>query len=355
MNAEARSGAQPRRRRGQTGPRAITLQDVAGEAGVSVSTASRVLNGSEGSIPVRATKADAVRRAADRLGYRTNLFAQAMAKGQATVLGIALTDLTEWRTVSRGVKGYARSQGLAVISSWTDGDPLGEQVRVMLAQGVQTLVVSCSQDVRQDTDALAALSEFRDAGRGVCVLGCPVPGFSAVEDRSAAAAVRVASIAFAQGFRSPLVLGGGVGSVGRAMRARDAFLSTWREFGGDVDAAAGADVRSDEVVRATVSALTCTTRRTDFVFVVEPDLLDCAAAAAVDLGGGIGVAGVRYADRFADVPPGVIAVAVIDRVAAARRAAELASEAPHTGPTTTVEPLRVEFGPAGRLPAAASQ
>jgi LacI family transcriptional regulator, galactose operon repressor len=203
--ANGRSGP-IRRRRGQPGPRAVTLTEVAGEAGVSVSTASRVLNGSDGSIPVRAAKQEAVRLAAERLGYRTNVFAQAMAKGRTGVLGVALTapmDLAEWRAVSRGMSAYAHPQGLGVISSWTDATSLGEQVRVMLSQGVQTLVVSCSQDMTEDAEAVDALRDFRDAGRGVCILGCPVPGFSTVEDGSAAAAVRLASIASSRGSALP--------------------------------------------------------------------------------------------------------------------------------------------------------
>ncbi|MGA0563595.1 LacI family DNA-binding transcriptional regulator [Ancylobacter sp. VNQ12] len=57
----------------------ITLQDVAREAGVSLATADRVLNGRAG---VRGATADRVKDAVARLGYRPNLAAARLARGE---------------------------------------------------------------------------------------------------------------------------------------------------------------------------------------------------------------------------------------------------------------------------------
>lgn len=57
----------------------ITLQDVAREAGVSLATADRVLNGRAG---VRGVTAERVRDAVARLGYRPNLAAARLARGE---------------------------------------------------------------------------------------------------------------------------------------------------------------------------------------------------------------------------------------------------------------------------------
>lgn len=56
----------------------ITLQDVAREAGVSLATADRVLNGRAG---VRGVTVERVREAVARLGYRPNLAAARLARG----------------------------------------------------------------------------------------------------------------------------------------------------------------------------------------------------------------------------------------------------------------------------------
>lgn len=57
----------------------ITLQDVAREAGVSLATADRVLNGRAG---VRGVTAERVQAAVARLGYRPNLAAARLARGE---------------------------------------------------------------------------------------------------------------------------------------------------------------------------------------------------------------------------------------------------------------------------------
>jgi LacI family transcriptional regulator len=67
-----------------------TLTAVAKAAGVSVSTASVVLNRRVGSKPVSAEAADRVWMAADRLGYVANFHAQAMKIGRSQTIGIAI-------------------------------------------------------------------------------------------------------------------------------------------------------------------------------------------------------------------------------------------------------------------------
>lgn len=66
-----------------------TLDDVAAAAGVSRATASRVING----VPtVRAGSVDAVRRAADALGYRPNPAARSLARGRHDSIALLLTE-----------------------------------------------------------------------------------------------------------------------------------------------------------------------------------------------------------------------------------------------------------------------
>ncbi|GAA5201876.1 LacI family DNA-binding transcriptional regulator [Microbacterium jejuense] len=69
------------------------LSDVARAAGVSQSTASRVLNGSTRS--VRAENAARVRAAAANLGYSVDLRAQATARGLSSTVAIVVDALTD--------------------------------------------------------------------------------------------------------------------------------------------------------------------------------------------------------------------------------------------------------------------
>jgi LacI family transcriptional regulator len=68
----------------------VTLTDVAKAAGVSVATASMVLNPSKGAAKVGPERAERVRQAATRLGYVGNYHARAMQVGRAETIGLAL-------------------------------------------------------------------------------------------------------------------------------------------------------------------------------------------------------------------------------------------------------------------------
>lgn len=63
----------------------VTIMDIAEKAEVSPSTVSRVLRKSAGVAP---NKRDAVMRAVAELDYRPNIFAQGLASGQSTTIGV---------------------------------------------------------------------------------------------------------------------------------------------------------------------------------------------------------------------------------------------------------------------------
>ena len=68
-----------------TGRKKITIEDIAQQANVSISTVSRVLRKSSG---VAAKKRDAVLQAVADLDYRPNVFAQSLASGQSMTIGV---------------------------------------------------------------------------------------------------------------------------------------------------------------------------------------------------------------------------------------------------------------------------
>src|SRR5689334_3727204 len=71
----------------------VTLQDVAARAGVSLSTASRVL--SSGTRRVGKPLADRVHQAMAELGYTANLQARAVATGQSAMIGVVVHDIAD--------------------------------------------------------------------------------------------------------------------------------------------------------------------------------------------------------------------------------------------------------------------
>lgn len=100
---------------------AVTIIDVAKEAGVSKSAAARVL-------ARRGSASESTRRrvlaAAERLGYRPNQLARAMKSGTTNTIGIVVPDVAIpfFSAVLRGIADTARAAGFEVLVSNTDND-----------------------------------------------------------------------------------------------------------------------------------------------------------------------------------------------------------------------------------------
>jgi LacI family transcriptional regulator len=74
----------------QTKKRAVTIQDVAKAAGVSVSTVSRVLNGK---VDVASDTQDHILAVIDELGYTSNLAARSMRSRKKNLIGLVVPDI----------------------------------------------------------------------------------------------------------------------------------------------------------------------------------------------------------------------------------------------------------------------
>ena len=107
----------PRRRMAQiSAPPRVTSVDVARKAGVSQSTVSLVLSGkAAGRISARTE--EAVRAAAQELGYRPNVAARALRTGVARSVALVVPDITNpfFGRVLRGAQRAAQSAGYTVV------------------------------------------------------------------------------------------------------------------------------------------------------------------------------------------------------------------------------------------------
>jgi LacI family transcriptional regulator len=129
----------------------VTLQDVADRAGVSLTTASRVV--SEGPRKVGQQMISRVSQAVAELGYTANLQARAVATGQSNTIGVVVHDIADpyFSTIAAGLMEVADSRHLLVcLSSTSAGEP-GEReyVSLMRAQRARALILvgSRSDDV----------------------------------------------------------------------------------------------------------------------------------------------------------------------------------------------------------------
>lgn len=227
---------------------AATLHDVAREAGVSLATASRVLNGS--TRKVAESYRVRVEAAAEILGYTPNLSAQATARGTSAVIALIVADVADAAT-GRLIAGVARAAdeaGLALTVAVTDHDPEREirVVRALRGQRPRGLIVGASRVEDPDASILnAELEALSGTGGRVVMIGRGGSSAPAVEtdDRAGAAALgeelaglgyRVCAViaaaegiptfdARAEGFGDGFARGGGlITEVRRAGLSRDA-------------------------------------------------------------------------------------------------------------------------------------
>ena len=98
------------------GIRKVTIQDIAREANVSISTVSRALNNGDA---VTDEKREAVFRAVDKLGYQPNVFAQGLASGQSKTIGVLTPYISSpfYGEMMRGIVEGLFSSGYSVLFS----------------------------------------------------------------------------------------------------------------------------------------------------------------------------------------------------------------------------------------------
>jgi LacI family transcriptional regulator len=103
-----------------------SLADISRRAGVSIATASRVLNGS--SHPVSDVTRDRVLAAADELGYRPSVLARALVKRTSRIIGVIVGDIVDpyFAEIARGVADVAARAGHLTMVCNADRRPTSE-------------------------------------------------------------------------------------------------------------------------------------------------------------------------------------------------------------------------------------
>ena len=99
----------------------ITIYDVAREAGVSMATVSRVVNGNPNVKPVTRKKVNEV---IERLDYHPNAVARGLASKRSTTIGVILPDITQmfFASLARGIDDIASMYKYNIILENSDED-----------------------------------------------------------------------------------------------------------------------------------------------------------------------------------------------------------------------------------------
>ncbi|BDZ41390.1 hypothetical protein GCM10025865_06890 [Paraoerskovia sediminicola] len=123
----------------------MTLSDVAREAGVSLATASRAINGSATRV-VRPELRERVVETAERMGYMPDANAQAVARGRTTSVALIVHDIADpyFSSIAAGVAAAAEESGLVVTLASTQHSAERELafVELMRRQRARAIIVA---------------------------------------------------------------------------------------------------------------------------------------------------------------------------------------------------------------------
>lgn len=297
---------------------AVTLHDVARESGVSLATASRALNGS--ARKVNDEYRERVIAAARKLGYSTNLSAQAVAKGTTSTVALLVSDITDpyFSSIASGVIAASEAAGLVVTIAVTHRDPKRELelVRAMRGGRPRVMLLAGSRfDDEASHDALVAeLESFERTGGRVVMLSQRSLPFPTVQLDNRAGARSLAEELVGLGYRRFAVVHGPASLLTSADRVAG-FREGLAAHGVALDPALVVESAfTRDGGHAATLQLIDAHRDIDLVFAVN-DVMAIGASSAlrdrgIEPGADIGVAGFDDIPTVRDVSPAVTTVAV---------------------------------------------
>lgn len=295
---------------------AATLEDVARESGVSLATASRVLNGS--TRKVADSYRARVEAAAAHLGYSANLSAQATARGTSAVIALLVADIADpyFGQLASGVARGAEEAGLVVTIAITDRDPAREVrvVRALRGQRPRGLILAASRGTESPADDLdAELAALMATGGRVVALGAGAGDVRSVPIDNHDGARALAAALIGSGYRNAVLLG-----AHRGVRTSDDRIA------GFAEGFTSGDGRIDRILRGGFSreageqmmrqALADGVPPGTVVFAIS-DIVAIGALGAIratgrEVGGDVALAGFDDIPTSRDVTPGLTTVRI---------------------------------------------
>ncbi|MFI9838776.1 LacI family DNA-binding transcriptional regulator [Nonomuraea sp. NPDC051941] len=221
--------------------RRASIRDVAARAGVSVSTVSRILNGS---YPPAPETRDKVMRAVRDLAYVANPHARALIHQETGTIAIVVRMLDDGFLMSlvQSIANTLADAGRFCLIGTTGGDPDRELqvLRQMSAQHAQAIVligaVTESPEYVRETSAFAGSLAQTGSRLVLCArppLGPDVPA-GVVEYDNEGGAYAATSHLLSRGHRRILLLSGQQ-DHSTTVRRRDGYRRALADLGGDLD------------------------------------------------------------------------------------------------------------------------
>lgn len=190
---------------------APTLHDVARVAGVSLATASRVLNGSDRK--VADSFREKVEQAAGELGYIPNVSAQAIARGTSQVIALLVADIADpfFGLIASGVARGADEEGLIVTVAITERESQREArvLHALRGQRPRGVILAASRAGAGDPAIVEELKAFGSLGSRTVTFGDGGDRSIRIDNRGGAEQLGAAMAQL--GYRRAIAIGAGEG------------------------------------------------------------------------------------------------------------------------------------------------
>ncbi len=136
----------------------VTMKTIAEEAGVSISTVSRVLSGQAAKYRISKRAQDAVVEAAERLDFAPNELARGLRLSKTFTLGLVVPDISNhfFSDIARHVATEARERGYSVILCDSEDDTAIEKQELNLLQSRRVDGLIIAPVGRSGEDVMAA-------------------------------------------------------------------------------------------------------------------------------------------------------------------------------------------------------
>ena len=139
----------------------VTIYDVAGRAGVSLATVSRVMNNPE---KVNEATRERVLAVIKELGYRPNAIARGLASRKSTTVGVVTADVSRASTAQllSGIFDIAKKYDYSIkMFAMNENEDLKETMRIIVAEQVDGILFL--NDELSEEDMELVLNHIKDA------------------------------------------------------------------------------------------------------------------------------------------------------------------------------------------------
>lgn len=120
----------------------VTINDVAREAGVSITTVSRVINNN---YPVKKETREKIEKAIEELKYRPNIMARGLITKKTHIVGIIVSCITNFfvSNIIEVIESQLKKNGYSIFLGITDGDQKEEEnlVNDLIARQVDGMII----------------------------------------------------------------------------------------------------------------------------------------------------------------------------------------------------------------------